>query len=936
MAKWVYDFGDGKADGRAEMKNLLGGKGANLAEMASIGLPVPPGFTITTEFCTHFYQNGCQYPKELEQQVEKSLNLVESRTGRKFGDNTNPLLVSVRSGARASMPGRMMDTVLNLGLNDTTVEALAKKSGDRRFAFDSYRRFVQMYSDVVLGIEINHFEKHLERAKEKHDALQDCELLPEDLEKLVKSYKAVVQLELGEEFPEDPKKQLWGAVGAVFNSWMNQRAKTYRHLLHDIPEWWGTAVNVQAMVFGNMGNDCATGVAFTRDPSTGKNEFYGEFLVNAQGEDVVAGIRTPQELTIRARQSHGSDLPSLEEVMPNIFKELLSVRKQLETHYKDMQDIEFTIQQGKLYMLQTRNGKRTAPAALQIAVDMANEGLITKSQALLSLKPDLIDQLLHPTLDPKAKKEIIAKGLPASPGAAGGKVVFSADEAVRRCKDGEKVILVRIETSPDDIHGLHAAEGVLTTRGEDGGMTSHAAVVARGMGRPCVAGAGSCEALFLVGVKFKEITATIRFIESICVMYVVDVKHNGRGCQVQPAGSILTIDGSTGQVMVGEVPPQLSGSFGTIMQWADEVRDMKVRANAETPADARQAKEFGAEGIGLVRTEHMFFEGQRIVAMRQMILATDEADRRQALDKLLVMQREDITELFKIMDGNPVTVRLLDPPLHEFIPHTEAEMALVAKAAGVPLDRVRRRAAELQEANPMLGHRGCRLAITYPEICEMQARAIFGAAAEVGRSSKKQPVAQVMVPLVATVEELKLLKGVIEKTAAEVTKEQGVNFVYKIGTMIELPRAALQAGKLAEMAEFFSFGTNDLTQTTYGLSRDDAGSFLPEYKAKGIVEQDPFVSLDPDGVGELITMAVQRGRSTRPDMKMGICGEHGGDPASIEVCERIGLDYVSCSPFRVPVARLAAAQSALKTKGEEAKKSSTKATKPRVQNFGPW
>ncbi|CAE7333040.1 ppdK [Symbiodinium sp. CCMP2592] len=678
MARWVYNFGDGEADGRAELKNLLGGKGANLAEMASIGLPVPPNFTLTTEVCAHFYQNGCNYPKELNKQVEEALALVQQRTGRVFGDSTNPLLVSVRSGARASMPG-MMDTVLNLGLNDQTVEALAKKSGDRRFAFDSYRRFVQMYSDVVLGIEISHFEKHLERAKEKRGVKQDCELPAEDLEKLVKSYKAVVQLELGEDFPEDPKAQLWGAIGAVFNSWMNQRAKTYRQL-HDIPEWWGTAVNVQAMVFGNMGSDCATGVAFTRDPSTGTNEFYGEFLVNAQGEDVVAGIRTPQELTIKARKSHGSDLPSLEKVMPQIFKELLSVRSQLETHYKDdMHDIEFTIQQGKLYMLQTRNGKRTAPAALKIAVEMAQEGLISKQQAILSLKPDLVDQLLHPTLDPKAKKDVIAKGLPASPGAAGGKValleytlvstftmdhqelfsrpcfafrmfitwlvqvVFSADEAVRRCKDGEKVILVRIETSPDDIHGLHAAEGDLTTRG---GMTSHAAVVARGMGRPCVAGAGA------ITVDYTAAKLTV-------------------GAVTVAEGQILTIDGSTGEVIVGEVPtvpPQLSGSFGTIMEWADEFRDMKVRANAETPADARQAKEFGAEGIGLVRTEHMFFEGQRIVAMRQMILATDESDRRQALEKLLVMQREDITELFQIMDGMPVTVRLLDPPLHEFIP----------------------------------------------------------------------------------------------------------------------------------------------------------------------------------------------------------------------------------------------------------------------------
>ncbi|CAE7250973.1 ppdK [Symbiodinium natans] len=906
---WVYNFGAGNADGRAEMKNLLGGKGANLAEMASIGLPVPPGFTLTTEVCTHYYQNGCQYPAQLKEQVSKALALVETRTGRKFGDATNPLLVSVRSGARASMPG-MMDTVLNLGLNNTTAEALAKQSGDRRFAFDSYRRFVQMYSDVVLGIELGNFEKLLERAKAKRGVKQDHELLPEDLEQLVKDYKACVYLELGEEFPEEPHQQLWGAVGAVFGSWMNQRAKTYRKL-HDIPEEWGTAVNVQAMVFGNMGNDCATGVAFTRNPSNGAKDFYGEFLVNAQGEDVVAGIRTPQELTIKARKSHGSDLPSLEEVMPSIFQELETVRHQLENHYTDMQDIEFTIQQGKLYMLQTRTGKRTAHAALQIAVDMASEGLISKSQALMRLKPDLIDQLLHPTLDPKAKKTVIAKGLPASPGAAAGKVVFTADEAVTRSENGEKVILVRVETSPDDIHGLHAAEGVLTTRG---GMTSHAAVVARGMGRPCVAGAGE--------VKVNYASASFE---------VGDV--------VVKEGQLVTIDGVTGEVMLGEVPtvpPQLSGSFGTIMAWADEFRTMQVRANAETPTDARQAKEFGCEGIGLVRTEHMFFEGGRIVAMRQMILAADKAERQSALNKLLAMQREDITELFKIMDGLPVTVRLLDPPLHEFIPHTEAEMGLVAKAAGVPLDRVRRRASELQEANPMLGHRGCRLAITYPEICEMQARAIFEAAAEVGRSAKKTPVAEVMVPLVSTLEELVQLKKVIEDTAKQVQKEQGVNFRYHVGTMVELPRAALQAGKLAEQAEFFSFGTNDLTQTTYGLSRDDAGSFLPEYKAKGIVETDPFVSLDQEGVGELIKIAVERGRGKRAGMKMGICGEHGGDPASIEFCEKTGLDYVSCSPFRVPIARLAAAQAALKSQGEKALQASTKAAKPRQQQFGPW
>eukprot|EP00437_Effrenium_voratum_P039454 CAMPEP_0181476534 /NCGR_PEP_ID=MMETSP1110-20121109/41754_1 /TAXON_ID=174948 /ORGANISM="Symbiodinium sp., Strain CCMP421" /LENGTH=909 /DNA_ID=CAMNT_0023601815 /DNA_START=77 /DNA_END=2806 /DNA_ORIENTATION=+ len=908
--KWVYNFGAGEADGRAGMKDLLGGKGANLAEMAAIGLPVPPGFTLTTEVCTHFYKHDCLYPDDLKEQVAEALRLVEQRAGRRFGDPSNPLLVSVRSGARASMPG-MMDTVLNLGLNDKTVEALAKRSGDRRFAFDSYRRFVQMYSDVVLGIELKYFEKLLERAKARRGVKADHELPVEDLEQLVKDYKEVVSQELfwGEDFPDDPEEQLWGAIGAVFGSWMNQRAKTYRHL-HDIPETWGTAVNVQAMVFGNMGADCATGVAFTRNPSDGRKDFYGEFLVNAQGEDVVAGIRTPQELTIKARKSHG-ELPSLEETMPSIFRELCAVRQQLETHYKDMQDIEFTIQQGQLYMLQTRTGKRTGHAALQIAVDMAQEGLISKSQALMRLKPELIDQLLHPTLDPQAQKQVITKGLPASPGAAAGKVVFTADEAVRRLKQGEKVLLVRIETSPDDIHGLHAAEGVLTTRG---GMTSHAAVVARGMGRPCVAGAGEVQ----VDYTAKCFTA---------------------GDVTVQEGQVVTIDGGTGEVILGEVatvPPQLSGAFATVMAWADEVRTLQVRANAETPNDARQAKEFGAEGIGLVRTEHMFFEGNRIVAMRQMILAADEADRKAALEKLLVMQREDITELFRIMEGRPVTVRLLDPPLHEFLPHSEAEMAQVAKAASVPLSRVRRRAAELHEANPMLGHRGCRLAITYPEICQMQARAIFEAAAEVGKEANRAPVAEVMVPLVATFEELSLLKTVVEQTASEVQKEQKVSFNYRVGTMIELPRACLQAGKLAQQADFFSFGTNDLTQTTYGLSRDDAGAFLPEYKAKGIVDTDPFVSLDQEGVGELICVAVERGRNQRDGMKMGICGEHGGDPASIEFCNKVGLDYVSCSPFRVPIARLAAAQAALQQRGEKSLQASTQAARPRVPVYGPW
>eukprot|EP00444_Apocalathium_aciculiferum_P038451 CAMPEP_0183484350 /NCGR_PEP_ID=MMETSP0370-20130417/178876_1 /TAXON_ID=268820 /ORGANISM="Peridinium aciculiferum, Strain PAER-2" /LENGTH=903 /DNA_ID=CAMNT_0025677641 /DNA_START=106 /DNA_END=2817 /DNA_ORIENTATION=+ len=886
-SQWVYNFGEGEADGGADMKNLLGGKGANLAQMARIGLPVPPGFTLTTEVCTYWNEEGQSYPAELLGQVRTALALVETRAGQKFGDADNPLLVSVRSGARASMPG-MMDTVLNLGLNDRTVQGLAKRSGDRRFAFDSYRRFIQMYSDVVLGIDLAHFEKLLDRAKRRRGVQSDCDLLEADLEKLVTAYKAKVVDELDILFPEDPQEQLWGAIGAVFGSWMNQRAKTYRRL-NDIPASWGTAVNVQAMVFGNMGEDCATGVAFTRNPANGVNEFYGEFLLNAQGEDVVAGIRTPQDLTIAARQIHNSELPSLEEAMPAIYQELLDVRRRLEEHFKDMQDIEFTIQAGKLYMLQTRTGKRTTQAALKVAVDLANEGFISHSEAIMRLKPESLDQVLHPTLDPKALKRIVAKGLPASPGAASGKVVFNASEAERLGLDGESVLLVRIETSPEDIGGMHAAKGILTSRG---GMTSHAAVVARGMGRPCVSGAGA-----------------LRVDYAAQVMYIGDI--------VVRAGDMLTIDGTAGEVILGEVPtvpPRMSGDFGTIMKWADALRRMQVRANAETAADARAARDFGAEGIGLVRTEHMFFEGDRIVAMREMILALDEAGRRTALDKLLVMQRSDMLELFAIMDGLPVTVRLLDPPLHEFIPHTEAEMASVAKAAQVPLERVRRRAAELQEANPMLGHRGCRLAVTYPEICEMQARAIFEAAAEAGRSAEngRPPIAEVMVPLVATMQELEMLKKVIERTAEDVQKECGVKLNYRIGTMIELPRACLQAGALAKEAEFFSFGTNDLTQTTYGLSRDDAGNFLPEYKAQGIFEQDPFVSLDQEGVGELIRIAVERGRATRPDIKLGICGEHGGDPASIGFCEAAGLDYVSCSPFRVPIARLAAAQAAVR------------------------
>ena len=884
MTKWVYGFGGGSADGRADMKNLLGGKGANLAEMSSIGLPVPPGFTVTTEVCTHYYANGRKYPDELTAQVEAALRKIEAEVGMAFGDAENPLLVSVRSGARASMPG-MMDTVLNLGLNDTTVVGLIKRSGDRRFAYDSYRRFIQMYSDVVLGVDHYHFEELMELAKGEKGVELDTDLDADDLAALTAQYKDKVREETGTPFPEDPRDQLWGAVGAVFGSWMNQRAIVYRKL-NSIPESWGTAVNVQAMVFGNMGSDCATGVAFTRDPSTGENVFYGEFLVNAQGEDVVAGIRTPQQLTVASKRAQGSDLPAMEEVMPEVFGQLCDVREKLERHYRDMQDIEFTVQQQKLYMLQTRNGKRTVHAALKIAVDMASEGLIGEDEAVSRIEPRGLDQLLHPTLDPKAERKVVAKGLPASPGAASGKVVFSADAAEAEARKGERVILVRVETSPEDIHGMHAAEGILTTRG---GMTSHAAVVARGMGRPCVSGAGQIRVDYANGTFFVGET-TVK------------------------VGDRITIDGGTGEVMLGEVPtvqPELSGNFATIMAWADKARRMRVRTNAETPADAQAAREFGAEGIGLCRTEHMFFDGDRIVAMREMIVASDEKGRRVALGKLLPYQRQDFVELFRIMAGLPVTIRLLDPPLHEFLPHTDDEMKQVADAAGISVETVRRRALELKESNPMLGHRGCRLAVTFPEICEMQARAIFEAVAEVAKSGDEAPVPEVMIPLAATDKEIALLKAIIDRVAGEVKASSGVDLHYMVGTMIELPRAALQAGKIAGVAEFFSFGTNDLTQTTFGLSRDDAGSFLGEYVDKGIVETDPFVSLDQEGVGELVKIAVERGWAARPGLKLGICGEHGGDPASIGFCESVGLDYVSCSPFRVPIARLAAAQATI-------------------------
>ncbi|MPR12986.1 pyruvate, phosphate dikinase [Microvirga tunisiensis] len=887
MTQWVYTFGDGKAEGQAGMKNLLGGKGANLAEMSNLGLPVPPGFTITTEVCTYYYDHGRSYPEELKTQVENALTYIGRLTGRTFGDAENPLLVSVRSGARASMPG-MMDTVLNLGLNDVTVGALAKGAGDERFAYDSYRRFITMYSNVVLDIEHHHFEEILDEYKDRKGYSLDTDMTAEDWKAILPRYKNLVEKELGKPFPQEPQEQLWGAIGAVFGSWMNNRAIKYREL-HAIPASWGTAVNVQAMVFGNMGETSATGVAFTRNPSTGESELYGEFLINAQGEDVVAGIRTPQDITEKARIASGSDKPSMESAMPEAYNELVRIYGILEKHYRDMQDMEFTVETGKLWMLQTRNGKRTAKAALRIAVELASEGLITQEEAVTRVEPAALDQLLHPTIDPKAERKILATGLPASPGAASGEIVFNSDDAEAAKKAGHKVILVRVETSPEDIHGMHAAEGILTTRG---GMTSHAAVVARGMGKPCVSGAGQ------IRVDYASQTLTV-------------------AGQTLKKGDIVTIDGSNGQVLLGQVEmlePELSGEFATLMGWADKVRHMKVRANAETPLDAKTARNFGAEGIGLCRTEHMFFEGDRIVAVREMILSDDEAGRRAALSKLLPMQRQDFVELFTIMSGLPVTIRLLDPPLHEFLPHSEEEMQEVAKAMNASVDKLKHRARELHEFNPMLGFRGCRLAVAYPEIAEMQARAIFEAAVEAGKTTGQPVVPEVMVPLVMTKAELDLVKARIVAMAEAVAKESGVKVDYQVGTMIELPRAALLAGEIAESAEFFSFGTNDLTQTTLGISRDDAASFLGPYTQKGLLPADPFVTIDQEGVGELVKLAVERGKKTRPNIKLGICGEHGGDPASIHFCQSVGLDYVSCSPYRVPIARLAAAQAALGNK----------------------
>lgn len=887
MTKWVYTFGGGKAEGRAGDRDRLGGKGANLAEMCSLGLPVPPGLTIITDACNSYFDNGREIPTGLHDQVREGIRRMEEITGRVFGDINRPLLLSVRSGARASMPG-MMDTVLNLGLNDQSVHALGHDAGDARFAWDSYRRFIQMYGDVVMGVDHDVFEEILEDEKARLGHEQDTELSAVEWQHVISRYKEAIEEALGEPFPQDPEIQLWGAIGAVFSSWMNPRAITYRHL-HSIPAAWGTAVNVQAMVFGNLGNSSATGVAFTRNPSTGENELYGEFLVNAQGEDVVAGIRTPQNITEAARIASGSDKPSLEKLMPEAFAEFRAICDKLERHYRDMQDLEFTIERGTLWMLQTRSGKRTAKAALKIAVDMADEGLISTNEAVARIDPASLDQLLHPTIDPHARRDIIGSGLPASPGAATGEMVFTSEEAVQADKEGRKVILVRIETSPEDIHGMHAAEGILTTRG---GMTSHAAVVARGMGTPCVSGAGS------IRVDLRN---------ELLITPSVTLKK----------GDIITIDGSSGQVLKGAIAmlqPELSGDFGKIMAWADASRRMTVRTNAETPADARAARSFGAEGIGLCRTEHMFFEDGRINVMREMILAEDEAGRRMALAKLLPMQRSDFVELFSIMHGLPVTIRLLDPPLHEFLPKTDEEIADVAGVLSLDPSALRQRVDQLHEFNPMLGHRGCRLAISYPEIAEMQARAIFEAAVEAARETGAPVVPEIMVPLVGLRAELDYVKERIDAVAKAVIGEAGIEIDYLVGTMIELPRAALRAHVIAEAADFFSFGTNDLTQTTFGISRDDASQFLATYQQKGIIEQDPFVSLDFDGVGELIQIAAERGRRTKNGLKLGICGEHGGDPASIRFCEDAGLDYVSCSPFRVPIARLAAAQAAINGK----------------------
>ena len=885
-AKWVYAFGGKHADGSAEDRNLLGGKGAFLAEMSRLGLPVPPGFTISTEVCHVYYESNRELPAKLKDMVSEALDFVGKVAGARFGDVKIPLLVSVRSGSRASMPG-MMDTVLNLGLNDKTVEGLAERFKDRRFAYDTYRRFIQMYADVVLGLGHDVFEEALDNYKGLKGFELDTDLGAEDWLEIIGKFKTLVAEELGQPFPQDLHEQLWGAIAAVFGSWENARARAYRRL-HDIPDDWGTAVTVQAMVFGNRGERSATGVVFTRNPSTGANSLYGEYLVNAQGEDVVSGMRTPQALTEAARQASGDQRPSLEALMPKVFAELKKNCAKLEAHFHDLQDIEFTVEEGTLWILQTRSGKRTTQAALKIAVDMANDGVITRKEAVMSINADQLDQLLHPTLDPTAEKMVIASGLPASPGAASGELVFDADEAVHMKAHGHTVVLARIETSPEDVQGMHAAAGIITTRG---GMTSHAAVVARGMGRPCVSGAASVQ----IDLERETLQA---------------------GGVTLHKGDLVTIDGSTGQIIKGRVKtrePKLSDDFNTLMGWADKFRRLKVRANADTPADAEQARAFGAEGIGLARTEHMFFEEARILPMREMILADDEEGRCRALAKLLPMQRRDFVELFEIMAGLPVTIRLLDPPLHEFLPHGDETIREVAAAMNVSEAKLRRRIANLSEFNPMLGHRGCRLLITYPEIAEMQARAIFEASLEASEALESRVSPEIMIPLVTAKEELDLLAPRIAQVALDVEGETGHKVHYSIGTMVELPRTCLKAGEIGQSADFFSFGTNDLTQTTFGLSRDDAGRFLGEYVDKGIVAHDPFITLD-SAVGELMEIAVERGRKSKPKLKMGICGEHRGDPETIRFCERIGINYVSCSPYRVPVARLAAAQAVLAQK----------------------
>ncbi len=883
MAKFVYFFGGTKADGFGEMKDLLGGKGANLAEMTNLGIPVPPGFTITTEVCIYYYQHNKNYPDTLKAEILENIRKIEEITGKKFGSSDNPLLFSVRSGARASMPG-MMDTILNLGLNDEAVKGLAKLSGNERFAYDSYRRFIQMYGNVVKSIDSDKLEHPLEEIKEKRGVKLDTDLTSEDLKNLVNTLKKKYKEVTGETFPQSPEKQLWEAIGAVFRSWNNQRAITYRKL-NNIPDEWGTAVNVQSMVFGNIGDDSATGVAFTRDPATGDKKFFGEFLINAQGEDVVAGIRTPNPINESSKNNENKDLPTLEALMPKCYKELVNIYNKLENHYKDMQDIEFTIERDKLWMLQTRNGKRTANAAIKIAVNMVKEELITKNQAIMRIQTSQIDQLLHPMLDPKADKNIVARGLPASPGAASGKIVFSADEAEELAAKGEKVILVRIETSPEDIHGMNAAEGILTARG---GMTSHAAVVARGMGKCCVSG---CSTLL---IDYKIGTMKI------------DNK-------IYKKGDFITLDGTGGFVIDGLVPtiqPEFTGEFGEFMKWVDDIRALGVRANADTPIDAKIARKFGAEGIGLCRTEHMFFQEDRILAVREMMLSETKKDREKALAKIKPYQKEDFKGIFKEMDGLPVTIRLLDPPLHEFLPKEPNEMKQVAKSMGTTVEKIKELAEQLHEFNPMLGHRGCRLGITYPEIYEMQVRAIIEAACECAKEGFFV-YPEIMIPLVGISSELEVLKTMTIATAEDVMSKTGRKVEYKIGTMIELPRAAIIADKIAESAQFFSFGTNDLTQTTFGFSRDDAGKFLKEYVEKKLLPKDPFVTLDVEGVGKLIEMAVLKGRATRDDLKVGICGEHGGDPESIAFCHKIKLNYVSCSPYRVPIARLAAAQSVI-------------------------